>query len=378
MHVDYNGEAPRRLRVAVLGCGGHCYRNILPTFQYLPVDFVAACDLDRGRAEDAARNFGARAVYTDHREMLRSEQPEAVLVITGYTEDGRCRYPVLADEIMRAGAHVWVEKPPLNDLADVALLRTAGAETGRIFAAGLKKMWFPANQRLHRITRDPAFGRISTIAIRYPQYVPTVEEFAYRGTERSRWQARMSFLDHICHPFSLLQLIGGPVASLSYVREAHGGAIATFTLRSGAIAMLHLSHGQSASSPLERIEVIGTGSNAVVENNTRLIWYRPVTTAGFRQYGRDGDFTGETSDAPIIWEPEFSLGSLGNKSTFLLGYHGELQAFCAAALGGTPPAWGTLDHAEEGIRIFDAFARGPGVVTTFPEAAPVTASATSL
>jgi len=138
--------------------------------------------------------------------------------------------------------------------------------------------------------------------------------------------------------------------------------VATFTLRSGAIAVLHLAHGQSVTSPLERIEVIGDGSNAVVENNIRLTWYRPAATRGLRQYGRDGDFTGDHGDAPLVWEPEFSLGSLANKTTFLLGYHGELQAFCDAVLGGQAVPWGGIDHAEEGIRVYEAFARGPGTV----------------
>jgi predicted dehydrogenase len=367
MHVSYRNEAEQKLRVAVIGCGGHCYRNILPTFAYLPVDFVAACDIDLKRAEEAQRVFGATAAYSDHQAMLKAERPDAVLIITGYTDDGRCRYPELAAEVMRAGAHVWVEKPPLNNLADVALLRSVMAETGKQFAAGLKKMYFPANRRLKRIIDDAAFGRLSSIAIRYPQYVPTVDEFSYRGTERARWQARVGFLDHICHPFSLLQLLGGRVASMSYIRESSGAAMASFTMQSGAIATMHLAHGQSASSPLERVEVIGSHSNAVIENNTKLTWYRPVTTLGFRQYGRDGDFTGENSDAPLTWEPEFSLGTLANKSTFILGYHAELQAFCEAALRNAPVTLGTLDHAEEGIRIYDAFAQGPNAIHTITQ-----------
>lgn len=364
MRVTYNRDSARRLKVCMVGCGGHTYRNILPAFAYLPVDLVGACDLDRARAESVVGLFGAARAYTDHLEMIDREKPDAVFVVTSYDADGRCLYPPIADAAMRRGVHVWVEKPPLNDLADVAMIRKAMADTGRIFAVGFKKMFFPANVRLKQITGDPSFGAVRTIGIRYPQYIPTVEQLAYRGREREKQSARIGFLDHLCHPLSLLQLLGGRVERVSYTRAANGAGFASFGLKSGAEAVIHFTHGQSASSPLERIEVTGDSSNAVVENNIRLTWYRKVQSRDFRAYGQDGDFTGEMADAPLVWEPEFSLGSLGNKTTFLLGYHAELQHFCDAVLANRPVTTATIDDAEEGIRIYDAFAKGPGVTVT--------------
>jgi len=116
---------------------------------------------------------------------------------------------------------------------------------------------------------------------------------------------------------------------------------------------------------LERVEVTGDGTNAVIENNIHLTWYRRVEAKGFRAYGSEGDFTGAMSDAPVVWEPEFSLGNLYNTGIFLLGYHSELRHFCDAVLSDTAITVGTLDDAEEGIRILDAFAKGPGITTNF-------------
>ncbi|HYH11106.1 MAG TPA: Gfo/Idh/MocA family oxidoreductase, partial [Thermomicrobiales bacterium] len=77
-YVRYNFEYDRKVRVAFIGAGGHSFRNVYPTFQYAPVDLVAVCDLDGERAAAFARQFGATASYTDHREMLAREQPDAV------------------------------------------------------------------------------------------------------------------------------------------------------------------------------------------------------------------------------------------------------------------------------------------------------------
>ncbi len=78
MRVTYNAEFERRIRLCAIGCGGHAQRDIFPAFQYAPIDLVAVCDLDRDKAQTCARLWGAPAVYTDYREMLRQEQPAAV------------------------------------------------------------------------------------------------------------------------------------------------------------------------------------------------------------------------------------------------------------------------------------------------------------
>ena len=78
MRVTYNAEFERRIRLCAIGCGGHAQRDIFPAFQYAPIDLVAVCDFDRDRAQTCARLWGAPAVYTDYREMLRQEQPAAV------------------------------------------------------------------------------------------------------------------------------------------------------------------------------------------------------------------------------------------------------------------------------------------------------------
>ena len=71
--IKYNFEYERRLRVGFIGCGGHSFRNIYPTFQYAPVDLVSGCDLSPERAAHYARRFGAERAYTSHRDMLEGK-----------------------------------------------------------------------------------------------------------------------------------------------------------------------------------------------------------------------------------------------------------------------------------------------------------------
>ncbi|HEY9348737.1 MAG TPA: Gfo/Idh/MocA family oxidoreductase, partial [Inquilinus sp.] len=109
--ITYNFEYERRLKACFIGAGGHSYRNIYPSLRYVPVDLAAVCDVDGGRAADYAQLFGAGHSYTDHREMLAAERPEVVFIVTSYHPDGRVQATDLAQDVLAAGAHVWMEKP---------------------------------------------------------------------------------------------------------------------------------------------------------------------------------------------------------------------------------------------------------------------------
>ena len=352
MRVTYNAEYPRRVRLCAIGCGGHAQRNIFPCYPFAPVDLVAVCDLHRERAAACARLFGARAVYTDYREMLDRERPEAVVVVTNYDDNGRPRYPAIATDVLRAGAHAWIEKPPAADRAGVEAMIAASRETGKFVGVGFKKMFFPANVKAKEIISRPEFGPISTITARYPLGLPPVEA---RGDPRRM----LGFLDHIVHPHSLLRFLGGPIESLLVERnEQTSGAVTAIRFASGAVGSLHLCAGQSGMAPLERTEIVGRGANVVVDNNLRVTYYRPGAPEG--GYGRAGTFFGDDDHAPLHWEPEFSLGQLYNKGLFLLGYAPEIRAFCDCVLENRPPAVGNLDDAREMLGIYEAYCRPDG------------------
>lgn len=352
--ITYNFEYERRLKACFIGAGGHSYRNIYPSLRYAPVDLAAICDVDGGRAADYARLFGAGRSYTDHREMLAAEQPEVVFIVTSYHPDGRVQATDLAQDVLAAGAHVWMEKPTAASLAEVRDLEAASERHGRFVMTGLKKMFFPTIEKLKSIIDSPEFGRASSIAVRYPQALPPPER-------RGDLVAMQSFLDHIYHPAAILLHLMGPVDRMSYEWEpANGAAVVSLRFKSGAIGSLHFAAGQSGTSPLERVEVIGDRANAVVENGVRLTYYR---RAALPAYGRAASFIQGDHEAPILWEPECSLGQLYNSNLFYLGYVPEILHFCDSVLAGTPPSKGTLQDAARIMALFEAFQRTPAGVT---------------
>ncbi|MCK4373814.1 MAG: hypothetical protein KAX19_00755, partial [Candidatus Brocadiae bacterium] len=169
------------------------------------------------------------------------------------------------------------------------------------------------------------------------------------------------FLDHICHPISLLVYLAGMPKTLYYERSAGGAGLATFSFESGGIASVALTCGASLNGGMERTLIVSEhGRHITVENNLRVTLHRSPPLG----YGDAPSFyTGTVEDVSAVWEPEFSLGQLYNKGLFLLGYYGEVDEFARAILEGRAPSKGTLEQAWQVTRIFEAFGEGPGRVT---------------
>ncbi|MBD3178033.1 MAG: gfo/Idh/MocA family oxidoreductase [Armatimonadia bacterium] len=345
------------VRAGFIGCGSHSYRNIYPTFHYAPVNLVATCDLDAGRAEAFASKLGAEASYTDYQEMLARDDLDAVFVVTGYDERGRPLYPPIALDCLAAGKSVWIEKPPAATSAELVEVRRAADGAGLVAMVGLKKMFFPANVKAKALMGEEGFGELGLAMLQYPQYIPPADEIRrYLGGERV--DSVVGFLDHLCHPMSLMVYLLGMPASLHYERSHAGSGMATFTFASGAVASLAMTHGQATNGGMERTVLVGSaGGHIVVDNNVRVSFHRSPPLA----YGASPSFyEGTVSDATSVWEPEFSLGQLYNKGLFLLGYYDEVNEFARCVLSGEPPTRGTLDQAIQVTRVFEAFAEGPG------------------
>lgn len=346
-------DTDERIRAGFIGCGSHSYRNIYPTFQFAGVELAATCDLDPQKAAAYAKLFGAERSYGDYREMLAKEKLDAVFIVTSYDTDGTPRFMRLAQECMKAGVHVWTEKPPSSSVAEVEETIRVSRETGKFVLVGFKKCFFPAVEKVKEITGKPEFGAINTIYVRYPQSIPS----------RPEWDCGMQnphvvgFLDHLVHPMSILNYLGGKVRTLTFHRSEGAGGYGLFRFTSGAMGTIHFAAGASGTSPFERLEVIGSGANVVVENGIKLTYYRRGER-GPGGYGASPNYIGSDDHAPIYWEPEFSLGQLYNKGLFLLGYYGEVKYFADCVRMSTPPAKCGLRDTLEITKVFEAFARG--------------------
>ncbi len=362
--IIYGHEYERRVRVALVGCGGQSFRNLLPAFHYAPIDLIATCDIDANRARAYGRRHGAERSYGDYHELLNREADrlDAVFLATGYDQAGMPLYPAQATLAMEAGLHVWMEKPPAARVEQIEALREIRDRTARQVGVGFMKMFSPAARKAYEIVHSAEFGCPTTCYLRDPEMLPPREH-------RHDLSRMVYVLDHVVHSASLLHHLMGPVRRL-YLEEAPGGdSMVVMKFSSGACGVLHMPWGQSGLCPKERFEVVGQGANVVVENNRRIMYYRRGYPGSEPfEYGRVGDFTSANDCAPLCWEIESYSGQPFNMHIFYQGYAQELLYFCQCLLENRPVRIAGLEDAWHVIRFFETLQHVGDQPVELPEA----------
>jgi predicted dehydrogenase len=155
--------APGTLRVGVIGCGRVATLRHLPALARLPdAQVVAVADLDPARAARVAEAYGVPRHGADGRALIDDPGIDLFLVAVPPAEHAAVAVPAL-----RAGKHVFCEKPLALGLADARAIRDAAAE-----ASGRSTVGF--NLRSHRlfldartVVRSGALGRLAGIRTVY-------------------------------------------------------------------------------------------------------------------------------------------------------------------------------------------------------------------
>lgn len=126
-------SANDRLNVAAIGVGGR--GSGIGHEAGGRGNMVACCDVDRAHAERFAQKYGGRCkVYTDYRKLLDKEKLDAVTI--GTPDHWHTK---IAIEALKAGCHVYCEKPLTLTIDEGKLLCKVVRQTGRVFQVGTQQ-----------------------------------------------------------------------------------------------------------------------------------------------------------------------------------------------------------------------------------------------
>ncbi len=347
--MSYQREYERRLRIGVVGVGSHAYRNILPALHYLPVSLVAICDVNEELLRATAAQYGGVATYTDADAMYAAEQLDAVLICAGPRQ-----HPALALAALRAGLHVWMEKPPAMRAGEVAEMIAARGD--RVCAVGFKKAYMPATRKAAELIALPEFGPLRSMLAVYPMTIQADGAGVLERGDFTNW------LGNGIHPLSLMLALGGRVATVTTVRgpadgrgECAGAAHLGFA--GGAVGTFFFAGGSPPGYPVERYECYGDRHAVTIENSGRVAYHRGIPF----EYARTQDFTAPGTDTgSVVWEIEHRLATLENKALFVQGVVSELDDFCGAILDNRPVQVADLEFALHVMRVYEAGLRSDG------------------
>jgi UDP-N-acetylglucosamine 3-dehydrogenase len=141
------------MRVAVIGAGS-MGRNHLRVYRELDgCELIAVSDSDPESAERAAQSYSVTS-YTDYRQMLEKEKPEAVSVVVPTA----AHHQVVMDALA-AGCHVLVEKPIASSVEDAKQMVAEAARRSLVLTVGHIERFNPAVIELKRRLDAGELGR---------------------------------------------------------------------------------------------------------------------------------------------------------------------------------------------------------------------------
>jgi predicted dehydrogenase len=116
---------PSRIRVAVVGLGFGA--EFVPIYLDHPdVQSVAICDSDSARLAKAVGQFAIKRHFRDVGEVIRSDEIDAVHLVSGIPDHAR-----QAIAVLKSGKHCACTVPMATSLADLKAIVAAARESGR-------------------------------------------------------------------------------------------------------------------------------------------------------------------------------------------------------------------------------------------------------
>lgn len=120
---------------ACIGVGNMGWADISNFRTHPRTQIVALCDVDKDHLAKAAKEFPGARAYTDWREMLAKEGDRIDSVNVAVPDHN---HTIIAVNAMRAGKHVYCQKPLCHEIEECRLLRDTAKKTGVVTQLGVQ------------------------------------------------------------------------------------------------------------------------------------------------------------------------------------------------------------------------------------------------
>jgi len=155
--------ANSKLNHACIGVGGMMGGGDLGNFKSHPrAQIVAICDVDRNHLENAARILPDARKYTDWREMLAKEGDKIDSVNATVPDH---MHALIAMSAIRAGKHVYCQKPLCHDVAECRALATAARRAGVVTQLGTQHASGIGDRTAVQFLREQAVGKVRKVIL---------------------------------------------------------------------------------------------------------------------------------------------------------------------------------------------------------------------
>jgi predicted dehydrogenase len=145
-----------KIKVGVIGCGSIAHIAHLPAISSYPeTELVAVCDVDKKRAQEAARKWKAKSWYQDYKQMLSEEKLDAVVIAT--PPRFNLGNGLAAAE---AGLHALIEKPLACTNREAWAIVGAFKKVGKKLVVGCDRRYWLQSQWTKELIDQGVIGRV--------------------------------------------------------------------------------------------------------------------------------------------------------------------------------------------------------------------------
>ncbi|MFF7181083.1 Gfo/Idh/MocA family oxidoreductase [Streptomyces sp. NPDC008121] len=324
--------APRieDLRLGFVGHGRHARANLYPALHLAGARLTSIATRHESAARTAAALHGAEHGHGDHRRMLAQDALDAVFVSVAPEDQA-----AVTEDCLRAGAHVFVEKPLGLNEEEARRVAATAERYDRQVMVGFMKRHAPAYRKVAELIADEeTFGRVLSFngLFAFSPWTDTLRDDTY-------------LLFGAVHVVDLVRGLFGEVTDVTGFSNSRGADISmTLTLRFGSGVIGNLTFAGVPAWSREQEELTVTGQHGFVraENLTTLTHHHTRPTAA----GDGGTEPWQTlGEETVTTRSVNSPASGGHQDLYLRGFVGEVRHFLDTVRLGTAPVTSAADNA---------------------------------
>jgi predicted dehydrogenase len=276
---------PLRVGQAGLGYWG---RNLARNFDDL-TDLRWLCDASEERRGEFAERYPYAKVTGEFEEMISSGDLDAVVIATPVPT----HYP-LARSALAAGLHVFVEKPPAMQVAEMEELIGLAEARGLVLMPGHLLLYHPAVRKLKELIDDGELGDVLVV------YGNRQNLGKIRKDENALWSLGVHDLSVILHLLRE-EIVEAAAHGHAFLNEGVEDVVFCYLrFASGKIAHMHLSWLDPHK--MRRLTVVGRDKMAVfddMELEHKITVYDQAPEQPSGSYGEWRTRTGDTFSLKI-------------------------------------------------------------------------------
>lgn len=253
--------------VGFVGAGNYASRMLIPAFKAAGANLHTISSAGGTNAVVTGRSSGFAQATSDTDALISNSDINTVAVVTRHNSHAR-----FTAQALRAGKHVFVEKPLALSMDELDDVKAAHGESDRLLMVGFNRRFAPQVQKMKSLL-DAVKAPKSFVMVMNAGAIPADHWTQDPEVGGGR------IIGEACHYIDLMRfLAGAPITSVQARRmgDAADGdvtedkAAITLGFEDGSFGTIHYLANGGASFPKERVEVFAAGRTLQLDNFLKL------------------------------------------------------------------------------------------------------------